>query len=148
EGELGHPGALQRQGEKDQAFLDVAGDVEGLRGIGLDRDVERRAVRKHPFGGGEAHLADLEELLVDLQPGETGTVGNERLEPLAHQTLEIALRLLALTRPKEQSFRPNDAVVLRHVGAIFRTSLQNMDASAETSPPGSWKDGSTGLNPF
>ena len=86
-----------------------------LGGVRLERNVERRAVGKHALGRDDGDLADLQELLIDLQLGETGGVRNERVEPLAGQPLEIALRLLEMLRSKEQAFRPHDAVVLGHM---------------------------------
>ena len=135
EGELGHPRAPERQREHDQPLLHVARDVEGLRNVGFDRDVEGSAVGEHPLGGDQAHLADLEQLLVDLQPGEAGPVGLERLEPLAHQPLEVALGLLEMLRPKEQSFRPDNAVILRHV---LGPSLRKRTPALQPPPRVSW----------
>ena len=98
---LRHPRTPQRQRKKNQTFLHVAGDVEWLRRVSLERDSEWRSIGKHTLGGDQSHLSYLQQFLIDLQPGKAGTVGKERLEPLAHQPFKVAFRLLEMLRAQE-----------------------------------------------
>ena len=73
-------------------------------------NVERSAVRHHAGGAAQRKLALLGEVAVDFEMRKTPWVGRGIADPGLQQMLVIAVVLLKMMRPQEQTFRP------RHLG--------------------------------
>jgi len=113
---LAAAGTARRHGQVDDLVVGVLGHVQGQGGVVLARHVEGGAVGQHPHGPGQCHLAQGQQLGVQLQAQEPPAEGPDGGAARADQVLDVAVLLLEVVRPQEQPLRPDDLVGPGHAG--------------------------------
>ena len=70
------------------------------------RDVERRTVRKQPFGFADGDLAEGQQVAVELEFGEAPAMAGDGTAPGVYEVLYVPVVLLKMCRPQEHPLRP------------------------------------------
>ena len=74
------------------------------------RNRERRPIRKDTAAGRYCKLPGLKQVVIDGQLGEAPRMRAQTVDTSADQSLEIAVRLLEMLRPKEHALGPDDFI--------------------------------------
>jgi hypothetical protein len=103
------------QRQRDQRIARAFRNIERLGQIVVGGQIERRAVGHHARARQQRDLAELEQLLVDLERGQPPAIRTQSRSPRFQLRLQIAVVLLQMLRLQEHPLRPDDFAVPGHV---------------------------------